>query len=270
MKMNRRNLLKAGTVLGAAMMLPAVRAEQKADDAPVNKDDLLSMTGPGGKFDFDGQALHFAGNSVISHVPQNTEFYANLVQFQQQIAHSKIGDRHVFLPKNSFHMTIFNGTNETLSQRDKPGFWPANLAKDVDITEVHYHYLQKLRQFKPHLPKVLKFRPTELRSPFDKTGITLNFELINKDDEAAIIELRRQLGELFQTTRNKPEELKFHVSLGYTWKKYSAELMEWAEQQRVIWSQEFAKNNPQLELTQLEFAVFDDMLSYSPLWIYKL
>ncbi|MFC2292218.1 MAG: hypothetical protein ACFNLD_03150 [Kingella oralis] len=120
------------------------------------------------------------------------------------------------------------------------------------------------------MPKKLAFKPTELWTPFDKKGLTLGMELAHAEDKAKLIEFRRALNELLQTSRNVPEKLDFHISLGYTWKKYSAQLMESAEKKHVMWSQEFARHSPVLHIDQIEFAIFNDMLSYSPLHIFYL
>nr|DAS55929.1 MAG TPA: hypothetical protein [Inoviridae sp.] len=270
--MNRRNFLINSALMGTGSLLAAnafADSANKVKEAAADND-FLPNTGPGNKFDYDGQALRFKGNSLISHVPQDSEFYQYLLHFQDKIRHSEIADRHVFLPKNSLHVTIFNGTNETLTQRDKAGFWPADLPKDATIEAVHAHYLNKLKGFKPDLPKKLEFKPTELWTPFDKKGLTLGMELVHAEDKAKLIEFRRALNELLQTSRNVPEKLDFHISLGYTWKKYSAQLMESAEKKRVMWSQEFARHSPVLHIDQIEFAIFNDMLSYSPLHIFYL
>ncbi|MCW9715264.1 DUF1868 domain-containing protein [Avibacterium sp. 21-594] len=230
----------------------------------------MPNTGTGNKFDFDGQALRYRGNSIISHIPQSTSFYQNLLKFQQEIQRSALGDRHIFLPKNSLHITLFNGVNENIAQRNKVGYWPADVPKNAEISDVHRHLLNKLSQSNLELPDKLLFRPTELWTPFDKKGITLGVELVDDRQKHSIIELRKHLNQLFETQRNSPENLNFHISLGYTWKVYSPTLMSWAEEQRLIWSKHFLEKNPTFEIDTIEFAVFDDMLSYSPIWLKKL
>ncbi|WP_159991081.1 DUF1868 domain-containing protein [Pelistega ratti] len=263
--MDRRSFLGAAALLSTSTLLAT---QATAQQTRIAQNEFLPTVGKGYKFDFDGQALHYPGNSLVSHVPQDTSFYQNLVELQQEIKQSEFGELHTFLPKNSFHITLFNGTNENPAQREKEGFWPRDLPKTASIEDVHLHYAQKLKQFKPDLPKVLKFAPTELWGPFDKEMIILGVELVEGREQ--IIEFRRQLSELLQTTRNQPDKFRFHITLAYNWKKYTPEQLERAETQRKIWSTQFKQQNPLLEVDTIEFAIFDDMLAYAPLVKYHL
>lgn len=265
--MNRRSFLSTAALLGGSSILASTTFANEQQKT-ISQNEFLPTVGTGYKFDYDGQALRYPGNSIVSHVPQDTPFYKNLVELQNEIKQSEFGALHTFLPKNSFHITLFNGTNENPAQREKAGFWPRDLAKTAPIEEVHLHYVRKLQQFKPDLPKVLKFAPTELWGPFDKEMIILGVELVEGREK--IVQFRQQLSELLQTTRNQPDKFRFHITLAYNWKKYTPEQLARAEIQRKIWSDTFKQQNPLLEIDTVEFSIFDDMLAYSPLLKYHL
>ena len=234
---------------------------------------LLDCVGPGKKFDFDGQALRYRGNSMICHLPQDKPFYQAVVALQERIKKSRVGDLNIWLPKCSLHVTVFNGTNETMTQR-KPGFWPADLPLEASIEDVHAHYLNKLKGFRTGLPSPFRMRVSGFYLPVDKagvlssfelTGVTLGVEPADAETKSRLEDMRRRLGELLQTTRNPVKKDDYHISLAYPWKKHSTETAKLGEMEIKQWAKELQDAHPVFELAEVEFALFNDMLSYSPL-----
>lgn len=113
--MNRRSFLSTAALLSSSSILTSPTFANEPPKS-ISQNEFLPTVGTGYKFDYDGQALRYPGNSIVSHVPQDTLFYKNLVELQNEIKQSEFGALHTFLPKNSFHITLFNGTNENPAQ----------------------------------------------------------------------------------------------------------------------------------------------------------
>lgn len=265
--MTRRALLASGGAAAAAA-LPLIAPGHAAASTPATQStkasEFVPDVGPGNKFDFDGEALRYPGNSTVFHVPQDSRFHQALLQVRQEIVHSPVGKQHCLLPKNSLHMTCLNGTNENPAQR-KYGYWPRDMRLGQTIEEVHQHFLDKLQGFSTDLPQPLLMRPTELAGPFEKQGLSLTMVPADEATAAALKSVRERLSALLQIRRPDFDTFEFHISLGYPWRRYSEGLATYAESRRLEWSAHIRDQAPQVELGRLEFVVFNDMLAYSPL-----
>lgn len=91
-----------------------------------------AITAPdgGGKFDHDGNALPWPGNTIICHVETNSPEHKTLTHIQEQLKAGQHADAFIFLPSNSFHMTLFEGISNT---SEKNSNWPKDLEIDVDL-----------------------------------------------------------------------------------------------------------------------------------------
>lgn len=225
---------------------------------------FVSSIGEGGskKFNEKKDANLYRGNSIITQIQQGSDFYNELTGIRDEIVNSKFGNDVILLPVNSYHITIFNGTNETLSQR-KYGFFPQDMSLESTIFDVHQYFYKKLKQ--AYESGVIKIKPVKFNvTGIDtKYGFSLTLEPADENNHQYLRELREKFSHLLKIKRPGFYEDKFHISMAYLYKKLTPE--------KEMDYQAFANDkfdnlgNKSFTVNHVEFVIFNDMLSYSPL-----
>lgn len=214
------------------------------------------------KFNEKKDANLYRGNSLVTHIEKGSPLYSELVEIRDNLVKSKFGNDVIPLPVNSYHITIFNGTNETLAQR-KYGFFPEDLPLESSIFDVHQHFYKKLKD--AYESGTIKIKPIKFKivALDTKYGFSPILEPATKEDYKYLWDLREEFSKLLKIKRPSFNDDKFHISMAYLYKKMTPEQ---AKAYQEFANKQFeSMKNKTVTINHIEFVVFNDMLSYSTL-----
>ena len=159
------------------------------------------------KFNPDGSAKKFLGNTIICNVDPYNGAIEALAKVQEKIRSSSFGYAYAYLPPPSFHVTVLSLVNDK-NQQTILGAKPKLIDKWSDIHRVYYTKLE--RKLKLHVN-------TSVQVKLHKLDFEPHFgaQVIPADERSA--QLMQQMKTCFkEASRIFPRELPLHVSLGYT------------------------------------------------------
>lgn len=215
----------------------------------------ITPPGKGGKFDLDGAVLDFPGNTFICHLNPNSDFYAAVVSMQDGLkAEPLAASCLAFLPRPSFHMTVFCGVSGSPLGDDG---WPQDIESGADLKTVTAIFRDKLARFSA--PEQFRVRAAGLNEPGSL------FMLPNEaEDITKLRDLRGQLQELTQLYRPDFPTYRFHVSLAYLrhWLPLEQAKHLLATSERLFFDH-FGDIGP-VELGPVEFCEFRNMHHFEP------
>lgn len=162
----------------------------------------------GVRFGADGRFRQTPGNTVIRPVPAASRTQSVLQQVQAQLQAASHARHFTFLPPDSFHMTVFEGTIDERRQRD---CWPAGLSYSAPIAATTDLFVERLQGF-----------VSPGRFAMKVSGVTplgLQLEGATPEDEATARAWRDALTVPFGYTDPNHAHYGFHITLAY--------LVEW-------------------------------------------
>lgn len=209
-----------------------------------------------GKFDPDGNVLHFPGNTIISHLPNSSELHISLLAFYDRLKEAPFSHLYTLLPPSSWHVTIFEGVTDKVR---KPGYWPNDLPIDASVEECTTVYERRLSAFDLQTPLPYHFTIVDLK-PL-KGSLSWHVEP-QTTDNTALRRLRDRLSDLLKIRAKNHDNYGFHISIGYMLRiltdEQNTEIRAFIE--------DLLKNIPkEFELGAPEFCTFEDMFAFEPL-----
>ena len=156
------------------------------------------------KFHSDGSPKPFYGNTIICPVPYQSQFFKSLVEIQEKLKKTSIAKKMVFLPPESFHMTIigldhFKQWNE----------------KDIKASDDHcIKALEKIEFFES-----IKVKP----NPTIKVGkiaIMLEVDPITESDKAMLSKFQK---DVMRTCGKQLKTHHLHVTLAYKLQEFTGD-----------------------------------------------
>ena len=220
----------------------------------------ISAPEQGGKFTPEGDVLTFPGNTFICHIDRNSSFFGALCDMQDELKAMYYADHFSFLPKPSFHMTVFCGISGSPLGFDglPDGFDPQATLDDVSAG-----YLAKL-ETETGLDG-FAVRPSGLRLP-----ATIEMEPANAKESDKLRGMRKQLQKLTGIYREDFLDYRFHISMAYLIKWLAPEEAEivMREAERLFAKYCLAREEP-VQLGPVEFCEFDTMHHFDRLGILK-
>ncbi|MDH6627574.1 hypothetical protein M2271_005400 [Streptomyces sp. LBL] len=255
---NRRGVLfgAAGAAAGLAIVpAPAFAASQR----PGRREPLAA--GPGKKWDLDGNAQRFRGNTFVCPVPQDSAFFRAETEAMEIMKRSSLADQYVCLPRQSMHMTVFDAmTQDDISKKQLPAW----LADCTDVSEVSQRILARLQKstltpMGPITMKVKGFRPFDANFTMDLTPA----------DDATFNTLwttRRELSALLEIRASNFETYQFHSTIGYRLVKPLASDVPPMERLAARCSALFTGDAATVTMEHPAFDLFDDMLAFPQVW----
>ncbi|WP_405614102.1 DUF1868 domain-containing protein [Streptomyces sp. NBC_00076] len=255
---NRRGVFfgAAGAAAGLALAPATAFA---VSQSPERREPLAA--GPGKKWDLDGNAQRFRGNTVVCPVPQDSAFFHAETEAMEIMKRSSITDQYVCLPHQSMHMTVFDATTQDNVINKQ---LPAWLADCTDVSEVSQRILARLQEstltpLGPITMKVRGFRPFDANFTMDLTPA----------DDATFNTLwtaRRELSALLDIRPSNFETYQFHSTIGYRLVKPLASDVPPMERLAAKCSALFTGDAATVTMQHPAFNLFDDMLAFPRLW----
>lgn len=86
----------------------------------------------GKKFEADGSAHRYPGNTVIADVRPGCPAYGVMTRLRRMLLEDGFADSMILLPEDSYHMTVIRGLND---QVRTAAFWPAALDRRASMAE---------------------------------------------------------------------------------------------------------------------------------------
>ncbi|MEY3005419.1 MAG: hypothetical protein RLZZ491_2595 [Pseudomonadota bacterium] len=219
----------------------------------------ITAPGEGGKFTPDGDVLRHPGNTFLCHVPTNSPLFAGLCAVQDGLIGSPFANRMVFLPRESFHMTVFCGISGAPLGVDG---WPAGVRKDAGFEDITDIFRERLSGFR--LDEPLRVRASGVNGPN-----SISMEPAGTADEARLQQLRDRLRDLTGLARDDHETYRFHISLAYMLRFLPAEE---ADALISLSGDLFARHLARLEpitFTSVEFCLFETMFRFDQICIIR-
>lgn len=219
----------------------------------------ITAPGQGGKFTPEGEVLHHPGNTFLCHVPTDSPLFAGLCAVQDGLIGSPFADSMVFLPRESFHMTVFCGISGAPLGVDG---WPAGLGRDVGFEAINHVFRERLRDF--HFDGPLRVRASGVNGPN-----SISMEPDGTTEKARLRELRDRLRDLTGLPRDDHETYRFHISLAYMLRFLPTEeadaLISLSED---LFVRHLARLEP-ITFTSVEFCRFETMFRFDPICIVR-
>ncbi|KAL7954947.1 RNA ligase/cyclic nucleotide phosphodiesterase [Trichoderma compactum] len=195
----------------------------------------------GEKFDNNGNVLPFPGNTIICHLPQDSELYNTHLSIHEILQKSRFTNFYTLLPPPSWHMTVFEG----------------ELPLDTPLQSCHDLFRDKLSTFDLGIQPPLKLSVTGLG--MSKAGIRLDLAADDDAEEKRLRGLRDRLSDVLQIRAPGHETYVFHLALAYRIVPVSKED---GEALTMLVQKGYETIPHEFGLGAPEFCYFDDMFAF--------
>ena len=155
----------------------------------------------GGKFTPEGQVLPFPGNTFLCHIDQKSEFFSALSAVQDELRRHPFSGHFTFLPKPTFHMTIFCGVSGSPLGYDG---WPKDIPSNASLNQITDAFDEMLTE--NTLKKSFNILPDNLFSP---TSVSMRGA--TNEDEINLRKIRAELEKITGLYRKDVDSYEFHV-----------------------------------------------------------
>ncbi len=202
-----------------------------------------------GKFDNDGNPLHWPGCTIICPIKESSYVSTLLTEIQEGFKMIAPKNKYTFLPQSSFHMTLFDCCNVSTF---KTSYWPDDIHETQNYLEVANILSNRLKNYqfpKPLIVKLNKFLGgfSALLTPYS-----------SKDDKT-LIRCRNDLSNLLGIKFENHSRYTFHITLAYLLKpltlKEVKRLLDFEKKMNI----KFKKEIPLINLSKPELCVFNNM-----------
>lgn len=264
---DRRSALAGLLAAGAGAALAGCSSAQESSPAtaastaphPVVGRTPLAA-GPGKKWDIEGNAQRFTGNTFVSPIPQNSAFFRAENRAQRLVRESRFRDHFALLPHNSMHMTVFEGVNQ--SQLGTPD-WPAWLA-GKDMQAAHLAVLDAVTRASITAPRPVTMRVDGLVQPLSK-GFGVKLAAVDAATENSLRDFRRRMQDLLQMAPKGFDTYTFHSTLGYRLVEQAADENDESQALEKKVLELFTGDAATVTVDPVAINIFDDMLAFPQL-----
>ena len=161
----------------------------------------------GEKFNPDGSACFFPGNTVLCPVVRQSQTFQVLSLFHNAILQQAWHRNFAMLPPSSYHMTVFDLVCDQVRKR---GNWSSRLPLDAPLAVVDDFMVAQWKSAPPPpKPKML------LESLEIGAYITLRLKPINDRQNIALREYRNVLSQRFGVRHPNHDSYFFHLTFAY-------------------------------------------------------
>jgi hypothetical protein len=216
----------------------------------LNKLQDYQITKGEGKFDNDGNPLHWPGCTIICPIQENSLVSSLLAEVQENFKEIAPNRKYTFLPQSSFHMTLFDCCNVSTS------YWPDSIQDTQNYLEIANILSDRLKNYQ--FPNSLAVRLNKFFGGFS----TLLTPYSSKDEEI-LRNCRDDLSNLLGIKFENHLRYTFHITLAYILEPLTLE-----EVSRLIglekkMNKKFKNEIPLINLPQPEICVFNDMYKFT-------
>ena len=171
----------------------------------LNKLQDYQITKGEGKFDNDGNPLHWPGSTIICPIQENSLVSSLLAEVQENFKEIAPNRKYTFLPQSSFHMTLFDCCNVSTF---KTSYWPDSIQDTQNYLEIANILSDRLKNYQ--FPNSLAVRLNKFFGGFS----TLLTPYSSKDEEI-LRNCRDDLSNLLGIKFENHLRYTFHITLAY-------------------------------------------------------
>ncbi len=213
----------------------------KLHDYPVTKGE--------GKFDNDGNPLHWPGCTIICPIQQSSLVSGLLSEVQENFKEIAPKKKYTFLPQSSFHMTLFDCCNVSTF---KTSFWPKNIQETENYLEVANILSDRLKNYQFPNPLTVK-----LNKFFG--GFSTLLTPYSAKDEETLRSCRDDLSNLLGIKFENHLRYTFHITLAYLLEPLTLEEVSRLIDLEKKMNKKFKNEIPLIYLSKPEICVFKNM-----------
>lgn len=213
----------------------------------------ISSIGGGGKFDDNGGVLRHPGNTFICHIDPQSVFYQCLSDMHDALRALPGAGCLTFLPKSSFHMTVFCGISGDPLGVDG---WPDDIPRDTTLETISGIWLKRLSRIDEQ--GGFTMMPDCMPVPY-----SLNMKPATEADASSLLDTRKQLQDITGLVRADMQSYQFHVTFAYLVNWINADEAEdlMVSAQR-LYNEHLANTTP-VTLGPVEFCTFETMYKFT-------
>jgi hypothetical protein len=208
------------------------------------------------KYDPDGNAQAYVGNSVICPLSPSSLLYGSLLSLREKLRNSSFAHlfaRDALMEPANWHTTVFIGARDKIRSK---GYWPKDLPSDVPQDEV---LTDKLRKFDLQCTPPYRMKVSSV----GRTKYSINVQLTPEtaEEEGRLKDLRNRLSDYLGIRHPQHDSFTFHLTLAY--------LLRWLDDGQkqeldALLQEHFETMPAQMELGRPTFCTFQNMKGWSP------
>ena len=219
----------------------------------LNKLQDYQITKGEGKFDNDGNPLHWPGCTIICPIQENSLVSSLLAEVQENFKEIAPNRKYTFLPQSSFHMTLFDCCNVSTF---KTSYWPDSIQDTQNYLEIANILSDRLKNYQ--FPNSLAVRLNKFFGGFS----TLLTPYSSKDEEI-LRNCRDDLSNLLGIKFENHLRYTFHITLAYILEPLTLEEVSKLINLEKKMNKKFKNEIPLINLPQPEICVFNDMYKFT-------
>ena len=210
------------------------------------------LTGAENKFDEKGNPLFFPGCTIIFNIPIDTDLSSEIFKFQNKLRELNPPKTYFYLPRSSFHMTLFDCCNLNTENTE---YWPKNINNNLNYNEIANKLSKRIQNYS--LPNKVNLKLNKFYG-----GYSMILEPFSEEDENILRNCRDELSKLLKIKFKNHQKYTFHITLAYILRKLTQEEINNLLKVNKNLLDEFVKKFPKIVLKDPTVCTFENMLEF--------
>jgi hypothetical protein len=202
-----------------------------------------------GKFDNRGRIQNWPGCTVIYNLENSSILSTELQKIQDIYKDLPFSWKYSYLPKSSFHMTLFDCCNVKSHQTK---FWPKNLPQSENYQAIASIIFEILKNY--DLPKKISLKLHKFYGGFSTLLLPYSFK-----NNQMLMKCRDDLSNILGIKFNNHATYSFHITLAYLLKPLTSKEIKTLKIIDLKNSELFLKKIPIIELENPKVCFFKNM-----------
>lgn len=209
----------------------------------------------GKKFETDGSARRYPGNTVIADVRPGCSAYDVMMHLRQMALDAGFADSMILLPEDSYHMTVLRGLND---QVRTDAFWPNALDKSASMDTVDDYVSAAVAS--AHMPGPIRMKFRGVRVNAEDFRVLLS--PADEEQQKILCAFRDEAADAIGLRLPGHDAYTYHITLAYT--RLVPEGAAAEKLQALVKDMEaYISMQKPFETTPPYMAYYDDMLAFS-------
>lgn len=204
------------------------------------------------KFTEQGEPKRYIGNTIVSFFEKEAAIFKEAILTQNKLKQSPMSDFLVFLPTDSFHMTVISLAREIDRGTE---YWSQRLDENMPFPEVD----KKLAKIVAEIPF-----PEDVEMTIDHVSFTkINLVPANEESKRKLLAYRDTVAERTGILHLGHDDYHFHISLTYLLHEIPADMREDADEILAQITAELKESIQTFTVSKADFVIFNDMMDYT-------
>jgi hypothetical protein len=210
------------------------------------------------KFDTRGNPKEMPGNTILWHLPRQSEAFEVMVRAQRALTEGAASRCLALLPPQSFHLTLFEGCLDRVRTQQA---WPRDLPLDEPMERVNTFMTDRLKNFDLACALPIRFR---IAAP-EEVPHAAHFEVIpdGPAEKIKLLDLRERFAKALGLWHEGHLNYRYHITVAYIYREFSGSEREDFEKSYRKTVARLQSEIFCLELREPEFCTFSDMTHFA-------